>query len=89
MRRLLECVLLSAMLAGCVTVEPRERRRDPGPIYVPGPPVAAPNIPKGHMPPPGSCRIWHSSRPPGHQPPPGPCDQLQYQVPPGAYLIRG
>ena len=87
MKRLLGCALLTATLAGCVTVEPWEHRR--GPVYVPAPRVAAPNIPKGHMPPPGSCRVWHPGRPAGHQPPPGPCEQLQYQVPPGTYLIRG
>jgi len=77
-------------LFGCVIAESGE-----GPIYVPGPqvpgpPVAAPppNIPKGHYPPPGSCRVWFPGRPPGQQPP-GPCERLQYQVPPGAYLIRG
>ncbi len=47
------------------------------------------NIPKGHMPPPGKCRIWFPGRPPGHQPPPGDCEHLRNQVPPGAWLIRG
>ena len=46
-------------------------------------------IPKGHMPPPGECRIWYPDRPPGHQPPPGDCEDLRYHVPPGAWLIRG
>jgi hypothetical protein len=65
--------------------------RHPGPIYAPGPQVSGPppNIPRGHYPPPGSCRVWFLGRPPGHQPPPGPCERLQYEVPPGAYLIRG
>jgi hypothetical protein len=80
MRSLLGRALLAVALAGCgVAVEP-------GPVYVPGPP---PKVPPGHLPPPGSCRIWFPDRPPGHQPPPGPCEELQYRVPPGAYLIRG
>lgn len=46
------------------------------------------NIPKGHYPPPGQCRIWYPDKPPGHQPPPGNCRQLRSSVPPGAWIIR-
>lgn len=46
-------------------------------------------IPPGHLPPPGTCRVWYPDRPPGHQPPPGPCERLKYQVPPGARLVYG
>ncbi|WP_283184402.1 tetratricopeptide repeat protein [Pseudomonas svalbardensis] len=46
-------------------------------------------IPRGHMPPPGKCRIWFPGRPPGHQPAPGKCKKLRYRVPSGAYLVRG
>lgn len=46
-------------------------------------------IPRGHMPPPGACRMWFLGRPPGHQPPPGPCEQLEWRVPHGAILVRG
>lgn len=42
------------------------------------------DIPPGHYPPPGECRIWYPDRPPGAQPPPGKCRQ----VPPGAWVIR-
>jgi len=48
-----------------------------------------PKIPPGHMPPPGSCRIWYPGKPPGQQPPPGDCGKLRRQIPPGAWLIRG
>ncbi|MNF57849.1 hypothetical protein D3C84_393900 [compost metagenome] len=47
------------------------------------------DIPRGHRPPPGKCRIWFPDRPAGHQLPPGSCHKLQYRVPPGAYLVRG
>lgn len=42
------------------------------------------NIPAGHYPPPGECRIWYPDRPAGQQPPPTGCSQ----VPPGAWVIR-
>ena len=34
------------------------------------------NVPKGHMPPPGECRLWYPDRPAGHQPPPTKCANL-------------
>ncbi|MEH7911910.1 hypothetical protein V7798_32725 [Rhizobium laguerreae] len=34
-------------------------------------------IPRGHLPPPGSCRVWFSDRPAGQQPPPTSCRQAQ------------
>jgi hypothetical protein len=57
-----------------------------GEYYEPRPAV---RVPPGHMPPPGSCRVWFPDRPPGQQPPPGPCHQLQHQIPPGGTLIHG
>lgn len=44
------------------------------------------DIPPGHYPPPGQCRVWFPDRPPGHQPPPERCRGAG--VPPGAWLIR-
>lgn len=31
-------------------------------------------IPKGHLPPPGKCKIWYPNRPAGQQPPPTSCE---------------
>lgn len=45
------------------------------------------DIPPGHMPPPGECRIWFPGRPPGHQPPSGDCRRLEHSLPPGAWLL--
>lgn len=44
-------------------------------------------IPKGHLPPPGHCRIWYPSKPPGHQPPPQRCPIPSNQIPLGAYVV--
>lgn len=43
------------------------------------------DIPRGHYPPPGECRIWYPDRPAGHQPPPVRCGS---PVPAGAWLIQ-
>ena len=47
-------------------------------------------VPKGHYPPPGSCRIWYPNRPPGHQPPPTSCNSLVgARLEPGAFILHG
>lgn len=45
------------------------------------------NVPPGHYPPPGECRIWHPGTPPGQQPPPAKCEALIGRVPRGAFLL--
>lgn len=79
-------VLVALACAGCA-----------GPVVISHPPVVvapapqpvALDIPKGHYPPPGSCRIWVPGVPPGQQSPPGPCGELARRVPPGAVLVQG
>lgn len=34
-------------------------------------------IPEGHLPPPGSCRVWYFERPPGQQPSPTGCRRAE------------
>ena len=83
---LLPLVMLGCAATGGVVVSP-----PPGVVITPAP-QAQPsriNIPKGHYPPPGSCRVWVPGVPPGQQSPPGNCQELQYRVPPGAVLVRG
>lgn len=47
-------------------------------------------VPKGHYPPPGSCRIWYPNRPPGHQPPAISCNNLyRVRLEPGAFILHG
>lgn len=85
LRRVAPLLLAALSLSGCVAYA----ERDPvvG-VYDPAPGQRI-HVPPGHMPPPGSCRIWFPDRPPGHQPPPGPCGVLRYRVPPGAVLVYG
>lgn len=44
-------------------------------------------IPKGHLPPPGECKVWFPGKPPGHQPPPQSCASAVRNAPPGAWVI--
>lgn len=45
-------------------------------------------IPNGHMPPPGSCRIWYPGRPAGQQPPPFKCGAGRLNIPLGTFLVQ-
>jgi hypothetical protein len=78
---------LSSVLTGCAASGGVVVRPSPGVIGSPVPRHV--DIPKGHYPPPGRCRIWVAGVPPGQQTPPGNCEELQYRVPPGAVLVRG
>lgn len=76
--------LLALAVGGCATYGgeggyPHPHPHPPGSVY----------IPKGHLPPPGQCRIWFPSLPPGQQPPPGDCHELERRLPPDAILVRG
>jgi hypothetical protein len=75
-----------------VSVSPTAGRLRPeGEVQVaaapPAPAYDGVEISRGHLPPPGKCRIWFPDRPPGHQPAPGSCKKLRYRVPSGAYLV--
>lgn len=47
------------------------------------------NIPPGHLPPPGQCRVWMPGEPPGQQKqyPVGRCSSLRTSIPAGAWLV--
>ena len=47
-------------------------------------------VPKGHYPPPGTCKIWYPNRPPGHQPPATSCNKIyRTKLEPGAFILHG
>lgn len=50
-------------------------------------PFSALRIPKGHLPPPGECKVWLPGKPPGHQPPPQSCASAIRSAPLGAWVI--
>lgn len=87
-----------ALLAACtvaprpvvVTTPPPVVQTAPAPVVMgaPGQPVTV-EVPAGHYPPPGSCRIWRPGIAAGQQELPGNCADLQNRVPAGAVLLRG
>ncbi len=86
---LLMVILLPAI--GCVSFSFGTRVGSPEAVrHANHAPPAAPQklgIPRGHLPPPGACRVWHRGQPPGHQPPPGNCSIVPGEVGPGDWLI--
>lgn len=47
------------------------------------------HVPKGHLPPPGRCRLWYPGQPPGQQPPPLSCEEAYAQRRGPAVVIHG
>lgn len=70
-----------AFCSGCVGVVRAE------PVYGHAHPAC--NVPPGHLPPPGECRLWYPGLPSGQQPPPGDCYELEHHAPTGACLVYG
>ena len=44
-------------------------------------------VPRGHLPPPGFCRVWFPGRPPGRQPKPGACADVEVGAPAGSWVL--
>jgi hypothetical protein len=74
-------------LFGCGIIQPTgggdDKRNDDDKVY----PFSALGIPKGHLPPPGECKIWYPNKPAGQQGPPQSCASALRQAPLGAWVI--
>jgi hypothetical protein len=82
-----KALVLSALslFAGCIAVS------EAGPVHDGAVRVRRDSceVPPGHLPPPGECRIWYRGVPPGQQPPPEDCHAVERHVPPDACLVYG
>ena len=89
MKKAFLLILISGMLGSCA---PLIVSRAPFPVPAPEKrgelSLHALGIPNGHMPPPGSCRIWYPGRPAGQQPPPFKCGIGRLSIPLGSFLVQ-
>lgn len=92
MKKFVLMIIMAGFLGSCAPVIVS---RAPFPLPGPGKgekrgelSLHALGIPNGHMPPPGSCRIWYPGKPPGHQPPPFKCGIGRLSIPLGAFLVQ-
>ena len=85
-------LIVIVILSSCGIIRPTTKgypgegdrgQGEDGKIY----PFSALGVPKGHLPPPGECKIWYPGRPPGQQPPPQSCASALLNAPLGAWVI--
>jgi hypothetical protein len=75
------CAAVGVVVSGGGAPPPREPAPHSYPSY------RSLNIPPGHLPPPGQCRIWLPGKPPGHQPPPASCESALRDAAPGSWVL--
>ena len=86
MDRIFGIITVACVLGGCGGA--RVTATAPAPAHsISKVEARAVDIPPGHMPPPGHCRIWYPGEPPGHQPPAGKCSELERSAPSGAWML--
>lgn len=59
------------------------------PLAAQGRGVGTDKVPRGHLPPPGTCRIWIDGVPPGRQPKPTDCATARRRAPENSRVIYG
>jgi hypothetical protein len=72
-------------LAGCSAFHGKQP--EPRPEPAPRVTVVTLDVPPGHLPPPGKCRIWFPGDPPGHQPKARPCREIEREAPAGSWIL--
>ncbi|WP_207515643.1 hypothetical protein [Longitalea luteola] len=94
-RLFISTLVVLSLLASCITIQPgypspsgdggdhEDTRSNDERIY----PFSALGIPKGHLPPPGECKIWIPGREAGQQGPPQSCSSAFREAPLGAWVI--
>ncbi|MGH7702323.1 MAG: hypothetical protein ACREMO_04480 [Gemmatimonadales bacterium] len=81
------CALLG-LIAGCSKTTVVTPSPQPQTSPSRGPSTAATlGIPPGHLPPPGSCRVWIQGTPPGHQAASRSCQGIESTAPAGSWIL--
>jgi len=88
--RTVAALVLGGLVLGCtrrtVIVE---TRAEPTAVVTGAAPAAVLDVPPGHLPRPGECRIWIPGNPPGRQPRPKsrPCEGIAALAPAGSWIL--
>ena len=91
MRSAMQAATLVAILAAtaCKPVSsnpaPEPER---GPRRAPDAAATSLDIPPGHLPPPGQCRVWVPGTPPGRQAKSRSCTRIESSAPAGSYIVE-
>ncbi len=78
--------ILAATACNTVTTTPRTQP-EPAPRRSPST-AATFDIPPGHLPQPGMCRVWMPGTPPGHQAKPRSCANIERSAPAGSWIVE-
>jgi hypothetical protein len=79
----LTILLIATGCAGRTTVVTRQ----PAPSRTAGNTTVTLNVPPGHLPPAGECRVWIPGTPPGRQPRPRSCTGIAATAPAGSWIL--
>jgi hypothetical protein len=83
--RLAAVAILAATACRPVSSAPAPR---PEPVRRTPSTAASMNIPPGHLPQPGMCRVWVPGTPPGHQAKARSCSGIERTAPAGSWIVE-